>query len=152
VPLVAYKTMVVRAYPFVRRGLLVPDTLTGQRVTGELTLSIDNRDIYKTGPTRVDGARLGSTSHLDCGSWDRELTLAGGGRCGCGCDGGTVSPEREPWLDFQEVIEWPGDDVASIEFHRGEDAFHALVVGDGRYPAVRSAATTPADLPRRSRV
>src|SRR5688500_291562 len=38
VPLVAYKTMVVRTSPFVRRGMLASDTLTGQFVTGELTL------------------------------------------------------------------------------------------------------------------
>src|SRR5450755_1300364 len=56
VPLVAYKTMVVRGYPFVRRGLLGGDTLTGQRVTGELTLSIGNRVLYQTGPTRIEGA------------------------------------------------------------------------------------------------
>lgn len=79
VPLVAYKTMVARVYPFVRRGMLAADTLTGQRVTGELTLSIGNRAIYKTGPTRVDGARLGSTSNLDRGLWDRDYTFSGGG-------------------------------------------------------------------------
>lgn len=80
VPLVAYKAMVVRAYPFVRRGMLVADTLTGQRVTGELTLSIGNRIIFKTGPTRAEGARLGSTSRIDRGLWDQEFTILGGGR------------------------------------------------------------------------
>jgi hypothetical protein len=79
VPLVAYKTMVVRAFPFVRRGALGGDTLTGQRVTGELTLSIGNRVLYHTGPTRTDGARLGPASSIDRGNWDREFTLIGGG-------------------------------------------------------------------------
>ena len=79
VPLVAYKTMVVRAYPFVRRGTLGGDTLTGQRVTGQLTLSIGNRVIYQTGPTRADGVRLGSASNIDRGNWEREFTLFGGG-------------------------------------------------------------------------
>ena len=78
VPLVAYKTMVVRAYPFVRRGLLGGDTLTGQRVTGELTLSIGSRVLYQTGPTRIEGARLGSVAQLDRGLWDSELTFFGG--------------------------------------------------------------------------
>ena len=36
VPLVAYKTLVARVYPNVRRGPLGSDSLTGQRVTGEL--------------------------------------------------------------------------------------------------------------------
>lgn len=36
---------------------------------------------------------------------------------------------REPWLDFQEVIEWPSE-VASIAFHKGEDAFHTIAVGE----------------------
>lgn len=79
VPLVAYKTMVVRTYPFVRRGMLGGDTLTGQRVTGQLTLSIGDHVIYQTGPTRAEGVRLGSTSNIDRGAWDREFTLFGGG-------------------------------------------------------------------------
>lgn len=82
VQLVAYKTMVARVYPFVKRSTLGTDSLTGQRVTGELTLSIGNRVIYQTGPTRSDGARLGPTSQLDRGSWDREQTLLGGGSRG----------------------------------------------------------------------
>ena len=53
VPLVAYKMMVVRAYPFVRRGILGDAALTGQRVTGELTLSVGSRAIFRTGPTRA---------------------------------------------------------------------------------------------------
>ncbi|HTE21139.1 MAG TPA: hypothetical protein VK689_22465, partial [Armatimonadota bacterium] len=78
VPLVAYKTMVARVYPFVRRGLLGADTLTGQRVTGTLTLSIGDRVVYQTGPTRAAGARLGSSAQLERALWDSELTLFGG--------------------------------------------------------------------------
>lgn len=79
VSLVAYKTMVARVYPFVRRSMLGADTLTGQHVTGELIFSIGNRVIYQTGPTRSDGARIGSTSDLDRGLWDQEFTFSGGG-------------------------------------------------------------------------
>jgi hypothetical protein len=78
VPLVAYKTMVARVYPYVRRGMFGTDTLTGQRVTGSLTLSIGNRVIYETGPTRAVGARLGPVANIDRGLWDQEFTLSGG--------------------------------------------------------------------------
>ena len=77
VPLVAYKTMVARVYPIVRRGPLGGDSLTGQRVTGELTLSIGNRVIFRTGPTRVEGARVGAVARLDRTSWDQEFTFSG---------------------------------------------------------------------------
>ncbi len=77
VRLVAYKSMVARAYPLVQRGTFGSDTLTGQRVTGELTLSIGDRVIYSTGPTRSEGARIGAAAHLDRGSWDREVTIYG---------------------------------------------------------------------------
>jgi hypothetical protein len=54
------------------------------------------------------------------------------GNCGCGC--GPNSPhvplDREPWLDFQEALEWPGDEVASIAFHRGGKAFFTIPVGE----------------------
>ena len=53
-----------------------------------------------------------------------------GGDCGCGCDGSPVPLEREPWLDFQEAVEWPAEGVASIAFHRGEGPFHTVVVGE----------------------
>ena len=79
VPLVAYKTMVARVYPTVRRGPLGSDTLTGQRVTGELTLSIGDRVIFRTGPTRAEGARVGSVARLDRASWDQEFMFSGGG-------------------------------------------------------------------------
>lgn len=77
VPLVAYKTMVARVYPFVRRGPLGSDSLTGQRVTGELTLSIGNRVIFRTGPTRAEGARVGAVARIDRASWDQEFTFSG---------------------------------------------------------------------------
>ncbi len=83
VPLVAYKTLVVRIHPFVRQGFLGADTLTGQRVTGELTLSIGNRVILRCAPTQADGARLGDANDLNRTAWDQELTLSGdtaGGR------------------------------------------------------------------------
>jgi hypothetical protein len=79
VPLVAYKTMVARVYPFVRRGPLGGDSLTGQRVTGELTLSIGNRVIFRTGPTRAEGARVGAVSRIDRASWDQEFMFSPGG-------------------------------------------------------------------------
>ena len=43
VPLVALKTLVARVYPYVGSGLAWPDTLTGERVTGEFVLSIGNQ-------------------------------------------------------------------------------------------------------------
>jgi hypothetical protein len=39
VPLVALKPMVVRAYSYVQPGLLSADSLSGQRITGELILT-----------------------------------------------------------------------------------------------------------------
>lgn len=77
VQLVAYKTMVGRGYPVVQRATLGADTLTGHRVTGELTLSIGDRVIFRAEPTRGDGARLGSSANIDRGSWEREFTLPG---------------------------------------------------------------------------
>ena len=83
VPLVALKPMVVRAYPFVRQGLLASaDTLTGQRVTGELVLTQWNKEVYRTGPTRAEGARLGAAGELDRTLWDEDLTFAGGAPSG----------------------------------------------------------------------
>ena len=75
IPLVAYKALVARVYPNVRHGLFGGDTLTGQYVTGELSLSVGDRVIYQTGPTRASGARLGLTSNIDRGLWDFEITL-----------------------------------------------------------------------------
>jgi hypothetical protein len=82
VPLVAYKTLVARVYPTVHRGVLGGDALTGTRVTGELTLSIGDRILYRADPTRSAGARLGATSKIDRTLWDRELTAFSSGGFG----------------------------------------------------------------------
>ncbi|GAC1323101.1 MAG: hypothetical protein NVSMB2_20640 [Chloroflexota bacterium] len=74
VPLVALKTLVARAYPVVRQGVLTHG-LAGLRVTGELTVSVGDRVLYRTGPTRSHGARLGSPRELDRTLWDQELTF-----------------------------------------------------------------------------
>jgi hypothetical protein len=76
VPLVALKTLVARVYPYVRPGLAWPDALTGQRVTGELVLSIGHHVVYRTGPTRADGMRVGPVSELSRTLWDQELVSA----------------------------------------------------------------------------
>jgi hypothetical protein len=72
VPLVALKPMLVRAYPVVRRGLLGGDALSGERVSGELVLSQWGREVYRTGPTRNDGARVGTIENLRRERWDSE--------------------------------------------------------------------------------
>ncbi len=79
VSLVAFKTMIARVYPVVQRAFLGNDALSGQRVTGELTLSVGDQVVFRTGPTRIDGVRLGSAAEIDRGSWDSEFTIAGGG-------------------------------------------------------------------------
>ncbi len=79
IPLVALKPLVVRAYPYVQPGVAEPDTLTGARVTGELVLSVGDRIVYRTGPTRAVGARLGPRNELSRELWDADLTAAGGG-------------------------------------------------------------------------
>jgi hypothetical protein len=79
IPLVALKPLVVRAYPYVQPGIAEPDTLTGARVTGELVLSVGNRVVYRTGPTRAAGGRLGARNELSRDLWDDELTAAFGG-------------------------------------------------------------------------
>jgi hypothetical protein len=79
IPLVALKPLVVRAYPYVQPGIAAPDTLTGARVTGELVLSVGDRVVYRTGPTRVDGARLGARNELSRELWDTEFTAPVGG-------------------------------------------------------------------------
>lgn len=79
VPIVALKPLVVRVYVFVQPGLMSPDALTGQRITGELVLTQWNKQVYRTGPTRAEGARLGRASELDRTLWDQDLMFAGGG-------------------------------------------------------------------------
>jgi hypothetical protein len=51
-----------------------------------------------------------------------------GGGCGCG-NKELVSPDREPYLDLHEAIEWPSGDVAALSFHRGEEPIARLEVG-----------------------
>src|SRR5262249_61244452 len=75
IPLVALKPLVVRAYPYVQPGIADSDTLTGARVTGELVLSVGDRVVYRTGPTRSAGARLGARNQLSRELWDDELTV-----------------------------------------------------------------------------
>lgn len=38
--------------------------------------------------------------------------------------------EREPWLDFQEVLELPDDGIQSISFHRGGEPLHRIEIGE----------------------
>jgi len=54
----------------------------------------------------------------------------GSGQCGCRSNRPNVPLEREPWLDFQEVMEWPGSGIAKIAFHRGNEPFHTIEVGE----------------------
>ena len=50
--------------------------------------------------------------------------------CGC-CSGGEVPAGREPWLDFEEAIEWPEDaDVARLSFHRGGEPIAEIAAGE----------------------
>jgi hypothetical protein len=75
IPLVALKDLVARVYPQVRPGVANPDALSGQRVTGELVLSVGDRVVYRTGPTRPAGARVGPRKDLTRTLWDEELTF-----------------------------------------------------------------------------
>ncbi|HTE19763.1 MAG TPA: hypothetical protein VK689_15465, partial [Armatimonadota bacterium] len=77
----------------------------------------------------ADG-RILATHHC---TW---LPAHGGGHCGCHCGPGPVPLEREPWLDFQEVVEWPADGVASMEFHCGEDPFYTIQVGEAPWVSI----------------
>ena len=71
VPLVALKDLVARAYPYISDGTL-QEAPASLRVTGELVLSRGNNVVYRTGPTRADGAPLGHRRELDRGLWDGE--------------------------------------------------------------------------------
>ena len=74
VPIVALKPLVVRAYPYVTPGLFEGDTLSGKTVTGELVLFRWGKEVFRTGPTRAAGARVGPQTRLDRTLWDREAT------------------------------------------------------------------------------
>ena len=71
VPPVALKPLLARVYPYVRAAMLGADALSGARVTGELVLSVGNHVVYRTGPTRADGARSGRriVSIVASGTW-----------------------------------------------------------------------------------
>lgn len=105
VPLVALKPMVVRAYPAVRRGVYGGDTLGGQRVTGELVLHQGGREVWRTGPTRSDGARVGASTHVWRELWDEEVTAFWGGgsvgKFGSAVSGALEAIERNPPLNFR---------------------------------------------------
>ncbi len=49
--------------------------------------------------------------------------------CGCGCDERRRCLEREPWLDFTEVIEWT-EEIAVLSFHQGGEPLAQLQVGE----------------------
>ncbi|NWF74184.1 MAG: hypothetical protein HXY51_14255, partial [Nitrospirae bacterium] len=75
VPIVALKPLVVRAYPYVSAGLFEGDTLSGKTVTGELVLFRWGKEVFRIGPTRPAGARVGPESRLDRDLWDKENTI-----------------------------------------------------------------------------
>lgn len=75
VPLVALKPLVARVYPYVRQGLFADDALSGQAVTGELVVYRNGREVYRTGPTRTAGSRVGAAGSLDRTLLDREMTV-----------------------------------------------------------------------------
>lgn len=75
VPIVALKSLVVRAYPYVSAGLFEGDTLSGKTVTGELVLFRWGKEVFRTGPTRPAGARVGPQTRLDRDLWDKESTI-----------------------------------------------------------------------------
>jgi hypothetical protein len=78
VPLVALKALTLRVYPYIISGLRLGGGLEGARVTGEVVLSVGERVVYRTGPTRP-GARIGPLENLDRELWDTELMVPGGG-------------------------------------------------------------------------
>lgn len=99
VPLVALKSLVARALPVVSPGIL-SDNLTGARVSGELTLSVGNRVVYRTGPTRPTGARVGPRSSLDRSLWDEELTFSVPSKLGSGVAANLMLETLNPPLNF----------------------------------------------------
>jgi hypothetical protein len=67
---------------------------------------LPSRDSNAISPVSIDmldaNGKILATHHC--------LWIPAHGNCGCGC--GANSPhvplDREPWLDFQEALEWPG--------------------------------------------
>jgi hypothetical protein len=97
VPIVALKPLVVRAYPYVTAGLLEGDALSGNTVTGELVLFRWGKEVYRTGPTRPAGARVGPSSRIHRTLWDKETTIHfASGKLGIEL----VSVEWNPTLNF----------------------------------------------------
>jgi hypothetical protein len=103
VPLVALKPMLVRAYPAVRRASIGSDTLSGQRVTGELVLVQGGREVWRTGPTRADGARIGVAEHIWRDLWDEEVSafVGAGSIGGVGAAAAMEPLLRNPPLNFR---------------------------------------------------
>ena len=138
VPLVALKPMVVRAYPAVRPGVYGGDALTGQRVTGELVLSQGTREVYRTGPTRSEGVRVGAAEHVWRELWDEELTaFLGAGPGGVFSAASLEALIRNPTLNFR-VPAWylrPGRMTATVRLHPASG-----------YSAVRSEDFTLIDV------
>ncbi len=97
VPIIALKPLIVRAYPYVTTGLLGGDPLSGKTVIGELVLFRGGKEVYRTGPTRAAGSRVGSQSRLDRALWDKETNLiATSGKLGIEL----VSIQGNPTLNF----------------------------------------------------
>lgn len=97
VPIVALKSLIVRAYPYVSAGLFEGDTLSGKTVTGELVLFRWGKEVFRTGPTRPAGTRVGPKTQLDRDLWDKETTIHfASGKLGVEL----VSIARNPTLNF----------------------------------------------------
>jgi hypothetical protein len=97
VPIVALKPLVVRAYPYVSAGLLEGDALSGKTVSGELVLLRAGKEVYRTGPTRAAGARVGPVTRIDRDLWDEETTFyTSSGKLGIEL----VSIQWNPTLNF----------------------------------------------------
>lgn len=75
VPIVALKPLVVRAYPYVTAGMFEGDALSGKTVIGELVLFRWGKEVYRTGPTRTSGARVGPSARLGRNLWDKETSI-----------------------------------------------------------------------------
>ncbi len=82
----------------------------------------------------------GATSPLSIDLLDSERRIVVTHHCfyvrsqpsgGCGCGGQSLVPlEREPYIDMFEVIEWPGEHVTALSFHRGEAPLATVEVGE----------------------
>jgi hypothetical protein len=100
---------------------------------------VELRQAHRVEAAGLVPPRIGATfSPLSVDMLDRDGRILATHHCfyvpahGGGCCGGDghVSPEREPYLDMQEAIEWPGEDVVALSFHRGEEPIARLEVGE----------------------